>query len=67
MTATNIPLQLTPFPSEGAIMSLLLSQHKLIEWLENQWGKKLWDVKNGNDTTGPSSVTIEKYPFIYIV
>jgi hypothetical protein len=46
-TAINAKGQ--PFPSEGAIMSLLLSQHKLIEWLENQWGKKLWDVKNGNE------------------
>jgi hypothetical protein len=25
-----------PFPTESAIMALLLSQHKLIEWLEAQ-------------------------------
>jgi hypothetical protein len=28
-----------PFPSEPLIMALLLSQHKLIEWLENMWKK----------------------------
>ncbi|MFZ0514749.1 MAG: hypothetical protein WAM14_24310 [Candidatus Nitrosopolaris sp.] len=28
-----------PFPSEPVIIALLLSQHKLIEWLENQWKK----------------------------
>lgn len=28
-----------PFPSEGAIMALLFSQHKLIEWLQGQISK----------------------------
>ncbi|MGA9153999.1 MAG: hypothetical protein WBZ36_25750 [Candidatus Nitrosopolaris sp.] len=36
-TAINAKGQ--PFPSEPVIMALLLSQHKLIEWLENQWKK----------------------------
>lgn len=36
-TAINAKAQ--PFPSEPVIMALLLSQHKLIEWLENQWKK----------------------------
>jgi hypothetical protein len=26
-----------PFPTESLIMALLFSQHKLIEWLEDQW------------------------------
>ncbi|MGB8937496.1 MAG: hypothetical protein WCC17_20590 [Candidatus Nitrosopolaris sp.] len=34
-TAINAKGQ--PFPSEPVIMSLLLSQHKLIQWLEDRW------------------------------
>ena len=29
-----------PFPTEPVIMALLLSQHKLIEWLEEQFKNK---------------------------
>ena len=29
-----------PFPAEPVIMALLLSQHKLIEWLEEQFKNK---------------------------
>jgi hypothetical protein len=36
-TAINAKGQ--PLQSEPVIMVLLLSQHKLIEWLENQWKK----------------------------
>ena len=44
-TAINAKGQ--PFPSEGAIMSLLLSEHKLIEWLEISGEKNFVTLKMG--------------------
>jgi hypothetical protein len=37
--STAIKAKGQPFPSEPLIMALLFLQHKLIEWLENQWKK----------------------------
>jgi len=33
-----------PFPSEPVIMALLFSQHKMIEWLEEQISKPKIDI-----------------------
>jgi hypothetical protein len=34
--ATAIDAKIQPFPTEPLIMALLLSQHKMIEWLTDQ-------------------------------
>jgi hypothetical protein len=39
MYAKAINTKAQPFPSEPLIMALLFSQHKMIEWLEQQISK----------------------------
>jgi hypothetical protein len=38
--AKAINAKAQPFPSDPVIMALLLSQHKMIEWLEGQISKQ---------------------------
>ena len=38
--AKAINAKAQPFPSDPVIMALLLSQHKMIEWLERQISKQ---------------------------
>jgi hypothetical protein len=49
MIVTNMLLQLMqsqPFPAEPLIMALLLSQHKMIDWLSKQISKYESSVNN---------------------
>jgi hypothetical protein len=42
--AKAINAKAQPFPSEPVIMALLFSQHKMIEWLEEQISKPKIDI-----------------------
>jgi hypothetical protein len=42
--AKAINAKTQPFPSEPVIMALLFSQHKMIEWLEEQISKPKIDI-----------------------
>ena len=47
--ATAINAKGQPFPSEPLIMALLLSQHKIIDWLTKQISKHESPVNNDNN------------------
>ena len=47
--ATAINAKSQPFPSEPLIMALLLSQHKIIDWLSKQISKHELPVNNDNN------------------
>jgi hypothetical protein len=46
--ATAINAKGQPFPAEPLIMALLLSQHKMIDWLSKQISKYELPVNNNN-------------------
>jgi hypothetical protein len=50
--AINTKIQ--PFPTEPLIMALLLSQHKMIDWLTDQTKSKMRDFCYESRTTKPS-------------
>jgi hypothetical protein len=47
--ATAINAKGQPFPAEPLIMALLLSQHKMIDWLSKQISKYELPVNNNNE------------------
>ncbi len=47
-TTTAINAKGEPFPTEPLIMALLLSQHKIIDWLTKQLSKKELLDNNSN-------------------